>query len=191
MFEDLRKCYRVQAPSACCTIGQWIRERGVEVRQRLITEPTDWEDGRLVPQNNRLIGVWMPGSFTDQRERSNEELKTKGRIERERQRGSKVKASSVLQNISEGMSSLWKRCVNLFYSQVGRDKPSLQELNKGTLAYSQAEARGPPGKPLSMIIIIKTSQRNSLQHGVRIAFLPATDYAKVFDCVDHNKLENS
>ena len=144
-----------------------------------------------MPQNNRLIGVWMPGSFTDQRERSNEELKTKGRIERERQRGSKVKASSVLQNISEGMSSLWKRCVNLFYSQVGRDKPSLQELNKGTLAYSQAEARGPPGKPLSMIIIIKTSQRNSLQHGVRIAFLPATDYAKVFDCVDHNKLENS
>ena len=57
----------------------------------------------------------MPGSFTDQRERSNEELKTKGRIERERQRGSKVKASSVLQNISEGMSSLWKRCVNLFF----------------------------------------------------------------------------
>ena len=36
-----------------------------------------------------------------------------------------------------------------------------------------------------MIIIIKTSQRNSLQHGVRIGFLPATDYTKVFDCVDN------
>ena len=132
-----------------------------------------------MPQNNHLIGVWMPGSFIDQRERSNEELKTKGRIERERQRESKVKASSVLRNISKGMSSLWKGCFNLFHSQVGRDKPSLLELNKGTLVYSQAKGRHPSGKPLNMIIIIKTSQRNSLQHGVRIGFLPATDYAKV------------
>ena len=66
----------------------------------------------------------MPGSFIDQRERSNEELKSKGRIERERQWASKVKGSSVFQNISKGMSSLWKRCVNLFYSQVVRDKLS-------------------------------------------------------------------
>ena len=115
----------------------------------------------------------MPGSFIDQRERSNEELKSKGRIERERQWGSKVKGSSVLQNISKGMVSLWKGCVNLFYSQVGRDK-LFSELNKGTLVYSQAEGQGPPGKPLSMIIIIKASQRNSFQHGVRIGFLPAT-----------------
>ena len=40
------------------------------------------------------------------------------------------------------MASLWKACVHLFYSQVGRDKPSLQELNKGTLVYSQAEWAG-------------------------------------------------
>ena len=66
----------------------------------------------------------MPGCFIDQRERSNEELKSKGRIERERQWASKVKGSSVFQNISKGMSSLWKRCVNLFYSQVVRDKLS-------------------------------------------------------------------
>ena len=72
----------------------------------------------------------MPGSFVDQRERSNEELKTKGRRERERQRGSKVKASSVLRDIAKGMSSLWKGSVNLFYSQVGRDELSLLELNK-------------------------------------------------------------
>ena len=48
------------------------------------------------------------------------ELKSKGRRERERQWGSKVKGSSVLQNISKGMTSLWKGCVNLFYSQVGK-----------------------------------------------------------------------
>ena len=127
-----------------------------------------------MPQNNHLIGVWMPGSFIDQRERSNEELKTKGRIERERQRESKVKASSVLRNISKGMSSLWKGCFNLFHSQVGRDKPSLLELNKGTLVYRQAEGQGPPGKPLSMIIITKASRRNSFQHGVRVGLLSAT-----------------
>ena len=75
----------------------------------------------------------MPVSFIDQGERSKEELKSKGRIERERQWGSKVKAPSVLQNISKWMASLCKGCVNLFYSQVGRDKLSLHELNKGTL----------------------------------------------------------
>ena len=51
--------------------------------------------------------------------------------------GSKVKESSVLQNNSKGMASLQKGCVNLFYSQVGRDKLSLQELNKGTLQSSK------------------------------------------------------
>lgn len=34
------------------------------------------KDGRLVPQNHHLIGVWIyPGSFIDQK--SNEELKVK------------------------------------------------------------------------------------------------------------------
>ena len=159
MFEDLRKCYRVQAPSACCTIGRWIWERGVEVRKRLIREPADWEDGRLVPQNNHLIGVWMPGSFIDQRERSNEELKSEDRIERKGQWGSKVKGSSALQNISKGMASLWKGCVNLFYSWMSRNKLSLQELNKGTLVYCQAEGQSPPGKPLSMIIITRATEK--------------------------------
>ena len=99
----------------------------------------------------------MPGSFIDQRERSNEELKSKGRLERERQWGSKVKGSSVLRNISRGMSSLQKGCVNLFYSQVGRDKQSLLELNKDTLIYIKAEGQVPLNKPLSKIIIIKAS----------------------------------
>ena len=85
-----------------------------------------------------------------------------------------MKGSSVLQNISQGMGSLQKGCANLFYSQVGRSKLCLQKLNKGTLVYSQAEGQGPPGKPLSMIIMIKASQRNSCQYGFRIGFLPAT-----------------
>ena len=80
----------------------------------------------------------MPGSFIE-RERSNEELKSKGRIERERQWQSKVKGSSVFQNISKRMTSLWKGYVNLSCSQVGRDKLSLHELNRGILLYSQAE----------------------------------------------------
>ena len=73
----------------------------------------------------------MPGFFPGQRERSNEELKSKNRLERERRRGSEAKGSSVLQNIS-----LWMGCVNL-YSQVGRDKLSRQELNKGTFLSSR------------------------------------------------------
>ena len=94
----------------------------------------------------------------------------------ERGRGSEevVEGSSVLQNISKGRSGLQKGCVNLFCSQVGRNTLSLCELNKGTLVYRQAEGQGPPGKPLSMIIIIKASQRNSFQHGVRIGLLSAT-----------------
>ena len=68
---------------------------------------------------------------------------------------------------------------------MDRDKQSLQGLKKGTLVYSQAEGQHPPGKPLSMIIIIKASQRNSYQHGVRIAFLPATilHYHSVQICI--------
>ena len=72
----------------------------------LIREPADQEDGRLAPQNNHLTGVLMPVCFIDQREGSSEEEKSEGRIERERQWGSKVKGSSVLQNISKGMASL-------------------------------------------------------------------------------------
>ena len=56
---------------------------------------------------------------------------------------------------------------------MDKDKVSLHELNKSTLIYSQAEDQGPPGKPLSIIIVIKASQRNSFQHGVRIGFFPA------------------
>ena len=52
-----------------------------EARKRLSSGSRQTEDGRLAPQNNHLIWVWMPGFFIDQRDRSNEELKSKGRIE--------------------------------------------------------------------------------------------------------------
>ena len=117
------------------------KKRGVEGRKTLIGEPADREDGRLAPQNNRLIGAWMPGSFMDQRERSSEELKSQGRAEREGQWGSKVKGPSVSQSISKGMASLGKGCVHLVYSQVGRDKLPLQEPNKDTFVYSPAEGQ--------------------------------------------------
>ena len=44
---------------------------------------------------------------------------------------------------------------------MGKDKLSLCELNKDTLVYSQVEEQGPPGKPLSTIIIIKAMKSKS------------------------------
>ena len=58
----------------------------------LFRKPVNREDGRLISQSNHLVRVWMPVSFMDserERERSKEELKSKGRIERDRQWGSK------------------------------------------------------------------------------------------------------
>jgi len=108
-------CYWIQARSARSTTGWWIWEtRWWGQEETLFGKPADWEGGRLAPQNNHLIRVWMPGFFIE-RERSNEELKSKGRIERERQWGSQVKGSSVLHSISKGMASLWKECVNPTY----------------------------------------------------------------------------
>ena len=129
----------------------------------------------------------MPDSLIDQRERNNEKLKSKGRTERKRQWESQVKGSSVLPDISKGMASCWKGCVNLFCSQVDRDKLSLHELNQGTLVYSQIEGQGPPGelwsinnnKQWSIDYSNKSKKKKkqvnkSFQHGVRIGFLPAT-----------------
>ena len=114
----------------------------------------------------------MPASFIDQRDRNNEELKSKGRIEREMRWGI-VKGSSVLQNISKGCPAFRSGVlVSSIHRWAGTNYLSIS-LTKA-LVYSQAEGQGPPGKPLSMIAIIKASQRNSFQHGVRFGFLPAT-----------------
>ena len=52
------------------------RKSVVEARKNyFILKAADREDGRLVPQNNRLITVWMPGSFIDQRWWGGEEAK--------------------------------------------------------------------------------------------------------------------
>ena len=48
-------------------------ETSVEARNRtLFRKPANWEDGRLMSQNNHLLGVWMPGSFIGQREVRNQ-----------------------------------------------------------------------------------------------------------------------
>ena len=151
-------------------MGQWIWETMCWVKEEtLFGELADWEDdGRLTPQNNHLIGIWMPASLIDQRERNDEEPKSKGRVEREMQWGSKVKGSSVLQNITKGMSSLQKGCANLFYSQViGTNSLSMSWTK--ALQFTVCRGAGSSRRLWSVIIITKASQRNSFQHGVRIA----------------------
>jgi len=62
------------SPSSLCLLHDRPmnpREEVLRQKETLIGEPADREDGRLVPQNHHLIGVQMPGSFIDQRERSN------------------------------------------------------------------------------------------------------------------------
>ena len=64
-------------------------------------------------------------------------------------------------------------------------------MNKGTSVYSQAEGQGPSGKPLSMIIIIKASQRSSFQQGVRIGFLPVTQLTRYSQVLSYVFLQGS
>ena len=118
----------------------------------------------------------MPDSFIDQRERSNEELKSKGRIERETQWRNKVKGSSVLQNISKGITSLWKGCVNLFYSQLGRDKFSSPGAEQRHFGLQSSRGAGPSKQANEKNYNNKSNEKQvkeSFQHGVRIGFLPA------------------
>ena len=62
-------CY--QSPSSLYPLPgrPTIRDELVSLRQGrdFIWELADGEDGRLGPQNNHLVGAWMPGSFMDQR----------------------------------------------------------------------------------------------------------------------------
>ena len=42
--------------------------RNVEARNMtLFRKPADQEESRLMSQNNHITGVWMPGSFIEQR----------------------------------------------------------------------------------------------------------------------------
>ena len=61
---------------------------------------------------------------------------------------------------------------------MGRDKLSVSKLNKGTLVYSHGKGQGPPGKPLSMIIITKAMKNKSKKQfptWSQIGFLPAAE----------------
>ena len=66
--------------------------RGVGSRKGLYSEQVDWEDGRLVPQNNHLAGVWMPGSFV--------------KYQRNKQWRTKVKRQNRLERLSGELE--WK-----------------------------------------------------------------------------------
>ena len=55
------------SPSTQCTTGQIARRWGFGSRNTILfRKPADWEDGRLVSQNNHLIRVWVPVSFIEQ-----------------------------------------------------------------------------------------------------------------------------
>ena len=84
------------------------RRPGVEARMRLFGKPADQEDGRVIPQTNHLIGVWMPSSFMDQRLGSGQ--------------GNKVKKAIHLANISENGKPQAGGCVNFnfFLPSTGR-----------------------------------------------------------------------
>ena len=56
-------------------------ERGSGKEETLIGEPADLEDGRLVPQNNPLTEVWVPGSLLQIRDGGvGEEAQWKGHL---------------------------------------------------------------------------------------------------------------
>ena len=61
-------CDQVQACSALHMTDPWIQEMRFWGKENyFIQKAADRENGRLAPQNNHPIGVWMPGSFIDQR----------------------------------------------------------------------------------------------------------------------------
>ena len=52
-------CYGVQACSAHCKKSQWTWNEVLGLGRDFIQELADWEDGRLSPQINHLLGTWM------------------------------------------------------------------------------------------------------------------------------------
>ena len=56
-----KDCYQVQALSSSCKRGNESETKN------FIQELADQEGGRLEPQNNQVVGTWLPGTFMDQR----------------------------------------------------------------------------------------------------------------------------
>ena len=88
-----------------------------------------------------------------------------------------MKGSSFLQNVSNGMTSLWKECVNQFYSEAGRVRLSFYDLNKGTLVYSQAEGQDALRQAILSDYNNKSNEKQvkgNFQQPLRIGLLSAT-----------------
>ena len=60
-------CYWVQAHSARRLPGQWLNNEVLRQGIQPFGKPADQEDGRLMSQNDHLMGSKMPGSFKNQR----------------------------------------------------------------------------------------------------------------------------
>ena len=126
----------------------------------LFRKLADREEGRLMFQNNHVVGAWMPGSFIEP-ERSSKELKSKGRIERERGEEVKYKGPLVLQKVSENGQYLGR---DVFISSslrpfTGRQGQMISlELNKDTSVYQSGRGAGSSGgRPLCMILTPKAT----------------------------------
>ena len=117
----------------------------------------------------------MPGSFIDQRERSNEELKSKGRIKREMQWGSKAKGSRVLQNISKGKESLQKRCAISLISSIHRWQGQMISPWAEQRHFSLQVSRGAGSSwQATKYDYNNKSKSNNFPLEIKIGFLPAT-----------------
>ena len=143
-----------------------------------------------------MAEVWMPGCFIDQRERSKEELKSKGRTEKKRQLGSKVKGSSILQTSPKEWQALgglcgWGVLISSIHRWAGTDYLSMS-WRKTLYFIVKQRSRVLWGKLLSIIIITKARQREIFQHGVRTGSVSAavsTEHPVYAHCLQHRSAE--
>ena len=113
----------------------------VEARNRtLFRKPAGSEDGKLMSANNHLVGVWMPGSFVDQRWG----------------RWNKVKRSLISQ-VSPRMASLWLGTV-LISSFLPSTGGWVSEQRHFTFTVRQR------GRILCVITITKATKETHLAH---------------------------
>ena len=87
----------------------------------------DWEEGRLMSQNNYIIGVWVPFFFVvEKRRKGGEEVKSKGHSSYKT--GGYLLMSSFLQTIhrcweSESLPVSWKKPTLVWHSGRGAGFP--------------------------------------------------------------------
>lgn len=132
----------------------------------LFQKSADQEDGRLTSQNNCLVGVWMPGSLTEQRERGWGTKVKRQKEWRERQ--------WTLQTISRNSQPLEEMCSALLFT--GGQCPLRQ--------------------PICILIITtaaKSKSKRQLQHRVKIGSslqhsLRSLGFAHVVLCLSYKAL---